>query len=66
MRILLGIVLGGILTIGGAYFYDSHYAQPTTNGQAAVQRPLVNWDVVVSKWDGLARRARQEWLKVAG
>jgi hypothetical protein len=26
MRVLLGIILGGILTIGGAYLYDSHNA----------------------------------------
>ena len=66
MRVLLGIVLGGILTVGSAYLYDSHYAFAAANGQAGAQRPLVNWDVVGSKWNGLARRAREEWLRVAG
>ena len=26
MRVLLGLILGGILTVGGAYLYDSHHA----------------------------------------
>lgn len=66
MRVLLGIILGGILTVGGAYLYDSHHALAAANDQASVQRPLVNWDVVGSKWDRLTRRAREEWVRVAG
>ena len=26
MRVLLGIILGAVLTVGGAYLYDSHHA----------------------------------------
>jgi hypothetical protein len=26
MRVLLGIILGALLTVGGAYVYDSHKA----------------------------------------
>ena len=29
MRLLLGIILGGALTVGGAYLYDSHNALAT-------------------------------------
>ncbi len=64
MRVLLGIVLGAVLTIGGAYMYDSHRALATANA-SSVQRPLVNWDVVGSKWDRLAERARAEWTRLA-
>ena len=66
MRTLLGIILGGILTVGGAYLYDSHKALEAANAPASVQRPLVNWDVVGSKWQKLSTRARAEWFRVAG
>ncbi len=62
MRVLLGIILGGILTVGGAYLYDSHHALEAANAQ----RPLVNWDVVNTKLDKLNARARAEWQRVAG
>ena len=26
MRVLIGIILGVLLTVGGAYLYDSHHA----------------------------------------
>ena len=66
MRILLGIILGGVLTIGGAYIYDSHNALATANAPASVQQPLVNWNVVGAKWQHLNERARSEWAKLAG
>ena len=66
MRVLLGIILGGILTAGGAYLYDSHNALAAADAPATVQRPLVNWDVVGVKWDSLTERARAEWTRVAG
>ena len=35
MRVLIGIILGGVLTVGGAYVYDSHNAlAPPTRRQA--------------------------------
>ncbi len=66
MRVLLGIILGGILTVGGAYLYDSHHALEAANAPASAQRPLVNWDVVGIKWQRLSERARAEWFRVAG
>lgn len=66
MRTLFGIILGGILTVGGAYLYDSHQALTAANAQASIERPLVNWDVVGSKWDRLTQRAHEEWIRVAG
>ncbi|HEY2754729.1 MAG TPA: hypothetical protein VGJ01_03205 [Pseudolabrys sp.] len=66
MRVLLGIILGAILTVGGAYIYDSHHALAAANDQAAAQRPLVNWDVVGTTWNRLAQRAHAEWVRVAG
>jgi hypothetical protein len=65
MRLLLGMVLGAVLTIGGAYLYDSHHAARAMNPTTAQQRPLVNWDVVANKWGHLTRRARGEWNRIA-
>ena len=39
MRVLIGIILGAVLTVGGAYLYDSHTVpvrplrQPARNAQ---------------------------------
>jgi hypothetical protein len=66
MRLLLGIVLGAFLTVGGAYIYDSHNALEAANAPASVQRPLVNWDTVNTKWQKLTERARSEWNRHAG
>jgi hypothetical protein len=66
MRILLGMILGGVLVVGGAYVYDSHNALEAVNAPASVQRPLVNWDVVGTKWQQVTERARSEWNRLAG
>jgi hypothetical protein len=65
MRILLGIILGALLTVGGAYLYDSHHTAVALNAPAQAQRPLVNWDVVAVQWDRLTTRARAEWNRIA-
>ena len=64
MRLLIGIILGGILTVGGAYLYDSRNAL-AASAQVAAPRPLVNWDVVDVKWNHLSERARAEWTRLA-
>ena len=66
MRLLIGIILGGVLTVGGAYLYDSHNTLAAVNASSSVQQPLVNWDVVGTKWEQLTHRARAEWTRVAG
>jgi hypothetical protein len=66
MRVLFGIILGACLTVGAAYIYDSHNALEAVNAPASVQRPLVNWDIVSTKWERLTERARSEWNRRAG
>jgi hypothetical protein len=67
MRVLIGIILGAIITIGGAYLYDSHNALAVgPNASSGVQRTMVNWDVVSTKWNHLTARARAEWTRLAG
>jgi hypothetical protein len=65
MRVLVGIILGAVLTIGGAYLYDSHTAPGPATSSASAQRPMVNWDVVSTKWNHLTERARAEWNRIA-
>jgi hypothetical protein len=66
MRLLFGIILGALLTVGGAYVYDSRNAVQATDAPTVAQRPMVNWDVVGVKWQHLTARARSEWVRVAG
>ena len=65
MRVLIGILLGVILTVGGTYVYDSHNAVMAANANS-LQRPMVNWDVVNTNWNRLTERARAEWSRLAG
>jgi hypothetical protein len=66
MRLLLGLILGAVLTVGAAYLYDTHNSTAAESGTAALQRPLVNWDVVSTKWQSLTVRARDEWNRRVG
>lgn len=59
MRLLIGIILGGALTVGGAYALD-HL------GSGRNARPMVNWDVVAKNVDEIAARARAGWRRIAG
>jgi hypothetical protein len=58
----LGIILGVILTIAGAYAYDSSTGRapnglpPTAAGGSP---PLVNWDVVSEDWTAFKTNVRE-------
>lgn len=65
MKLLLGIILGAVLTVGGAYLYDSHQAAASIGTATVAPRSLVNWDVVAVKWTQLTERARQELKRIA-
>ena len=66
MRLLLGLILGAFLTVGAAYIYDTHNTVAAANNTAVAERPLVNWDVVFTKWQQLSERARAEWNRHVG
>jgi hypothetical protein len=59
MRLLLGIIIGCLLTVGGAYVVDT--MSPPSPGAR-----MVNWDVVGKNLDGLTNLAREGWKKIAG
>jgi hypothetical protein len=56
MRLILGIIIGGALTIGGAYVAD----------KTAGAQPMVNWDVVGKNVSNLTGMARDGWKKITG
>ena len=58
MRLILGIIIGGALTIGGAYVADK--------SAAAGAQPMVNWDVVGKNVSTLTEMARDGWKKITG
>jgi len=74
MRLLFGMILGALLTVGVAYVSDTWSSGPaTTNGSvpgATDHRPMVNWDIVGDNLRIASQRAREAWStlshKVAG
>jgi hypothetical protein len=69
MRVFFGIILGILLTIGGAYIFDSATAGTDVSAAEApatrLDRPMVNWDVVDRRWQQLEGRVRRGWAKLA-
>ena len=62
MPVLLGIILGVILTIAGAYTYDSSTGREPnglTTTAAGGQAPMVNWDVVSADWNLFKTNVRE-------
>lgn len=77
MRIILGIILGILLTVSSAYLYDSITGRaantPPAHAASSIaddQRPMVNWDVVSRELsDGLAEvgnRVQETWKRLTG
>jgi hypothetical protein len=63
VRILIGIILGAILTVAGAYAYDSQTGR-APNGlsttAAGGKAPMVNWDVVSDNWQNFQASVRSK------
>jgi hypothetical protein len=66
MRMLFGMVLGALLTVGAAFFHDTWNAGASANtAPSAEQRPMVNWDVVDENWRVVRQRAREAWTTLS-
>jgi hypothetical protein len=56
MPMFIGVIFGVFVTVAGAFLYDSTTGR-TANGlsPSAVggNPPMVNWDVVGARWQGL-------------
>ena len=57
MRVLLEIIVGIVLTIGGAYIHDS-------NLPGGSNQRLVNWNAAADLSGWAIDRAREEWTKL--
>jgi hypothetical protein len=78
MRVFLGLILGAMLTVIGAYSYDVLTGKEVTTTELSAnvapdRRPMVNWDVVGRNWQNLetnlremAARVHEQWTKRAG
>ncbi|HEY1365102.1 MAG TPA: hypothetical protein VGF60_22855 [Xanthobacteraceae bacterium] len=60
MRFIFGLIVGCLLTVGGAYVADS------TSSSAAGAKPMVNWDVVAKNLDSVTALAKEGWKKITG
>jgi hypothetical protein len=74
MRVLLGIVLGVLITVGATLLYDSSTGR-IPNGLRSTEEnaPIVNWDVVSHDWDGVKQRlhdvaadVERGWKRITG
>lgn len=62
MRLILGMLLGALLVVAGAYYHDSMRTSTVASGPSAPQhRPMVNWDVVEANWNGFKIRIQDGW-----
>ena len=60
MRFIFGLIVGFVLTVGGAYVAD------TISPPAAGAKPMVNWDVVAKNVDNVTTLARAGWKRITG
>ena len=54
MRALFGFILGVIVTIAGAYLYDSSTGRAANGLSPTATAPMVNWNVVTDDWHSFA------------
>lgn len=66
MRLFFGIILGALLTVGGAYVHDLGHPPVASQDRSTLERPMVNWDVVGDNANALAARLRSEWARLTG
>jgi hypothetical protein len=54
MPTLFGFILGVIVTIAGAYLYDSSTGRAASGLSPTATAPMVNWNVVTDDWHTFA------------
>jgi hypothetical protein len=64
MRMFLGIILGVVLTIGGAFIIDG--LRPAAGPDGVEVKPMVNWDVVADKCKAVSIAVQDGWNRLTG
>ncbi len=64
MRFVLGIIVGILLTVGSAYVFDQTHKSDGTEG--AVEKHMVNWDVVQDELKSLSTGIHDGWDRLTG
>ncbi|MGZ5918015.1 MAG: hypothetical protein ACXWJ4_11995 [Methyloceanibacter sp.] len=59
MRLLLGMILGALLTVGAAFISDS--MTPSTSAGDTESRRMVNRDVAGERLHAFTAYVREEW-----
>ena len=65
MRVLFGIILGILLTIGTAFVHDTWASGPTGSETTSSHRTMVNWDVVDANWHSARVRIEETWNAIS-
>ena len=73
MRLIAGMLLGALLTVGFAYLHDTRVPSQTEAGGELSARTLVNWNVAEERWNeftgnvaNLGRDAQRGFDRLAG
>jgi hypothetical protein len=65
VQLILGMILGALLTIALAFAYDSSTGRaPNGMTSSSTNAPMVNWDVVSHNWDGVKTELRNAGAEV--
>jgi len=64
MRLLLGIIIGALLTVSVVFIADNWTTEPTKTTGTVEHRTMVNWDVV-DELRIVRRRAHEMWTKLS-
>jgi hypothetical protein len=65
MRVLFGILLGVVLTIGVAFVADTLTKAPDAQAGTAVHRTMVNWDIVGENLRIVRQQAHEMWGRLS-
>ena len=60
MPALFGFILGVVVTIAGAYLYDSSTGRAANGMSPTAAAPMVNWNVVTDDWHSFATGAEHD------
>ena len=76
MPVLVGMILGAMLTVGAAFAYDTSTGRASNGLEPAAaggNAPVVNWDVVKDNWHDVKARLENAgsdvdrgWKRITG